>query len=105
MLSSKHKSTFQTKGITGFYKSYSSNIMKNMPSAILIFALCEELNKSFSSNHKLHRPLHRHHDDNNNNKDSSLSRSNRITPLYFLQGKLVGAISSGIMTPLDFVKL
>jgi len=96
MLMDVVKSTFQTKGITGFYKAYSSTIMRNIPSAILRFALYEELNRAFSS--------HRHHDNNDNNNDPSLSSSIRIIPLYFLQGALAGAISSGIMTPLDVVK-
>ena len=98
MLMDVVKSTFQTKGITGFYKAYSSTIMRNIPSAILRFALYEELNRAFSS----HR--HRHHDNNDNNNDPSLSSSIRIMPLCFLHGALAGAMSSGTMTPLDVVK-
>ena len=43
--------------------------MRNTLSTILILSLCEELNRSFSSNHKLHRPIHLHLDDNDNNDD------------------------------------
>lgn len=74
------KQTLQRRGIQGFYRSYTSTIMRNIPSAILRFAIYEELKRTF---------------DNDNQSN---------LPLYFMQGALAGAISSGLMTPLDVVK-
>ena len=71
-----------------------------MPSTILRIAFHEELNRCFYSNHRIHR----HHYNNDNNKYSSLQRCIRITPPWFLQGTLAGAMSSGEMTPLEIIK-
>ena len=67
------------------YSGILSAVIFSIPSsalysAILRFAIYEELRRAFSN--EIHPNL----------------------PLYFMQGALVGAISSGIMTPLDVVK-
>jgi len=91
-------SIFREKGIRGFYVGYQATLMRNIPSAMVRFVLYEELKKIWSS------PTT---DDSLETKDSLPSRVRKIVPApvgLFAAGAMAGALSSGIMTPIDVIK-
>ena len=78
----------QSKGISELYSGYRATLMRNIPSAILRFALYEEL--------KL-RLL------NNGVSDCKVNESSS-SPAFFLAGLAAGTTASAIMTPFDVIK-
>lgn len=79
----------QEKGIAGLYCGYKSTLMRNVPSAIMRFAIYEELKLRFL---------------NGDGDDAAAYAGGGTSPVFFLSGALAGAMSSGLMTPMDVIK-
>mmetsp|Transcript_27774 Transcript_27774/g.43086 ORF Transcript_27774/g.43086 Transcript_27774/m.43086 type:complete len:379 (-) Transcript_27774:30-1166(-) len=77
--------TVNTGGIKELYSGYKATLMRNVPSAILRFALYEEIKLRFVENDDV---------------DVEIGAS----PRFFLAGMTAGACASAIMTPLDVIK-
>jgi len=87
---SMHKMIYEvvrSKGIKELYTGYRATLMRNVPSAIIRFALYEELKLRLVKN----------------GEDSQESASD-ITPSFFLAGLAAGACASATMTPFDVIK-
>ncbi len=67
------------------YRGYQATLLRNVPSAMLRFALYEEF-----------RQLCIHKDNSHDN--------DYFEPLAFVGGALAGAMASGFMTPVDVIK-
>jgi len=84
------RDTLRDEGIRGCYRGYIPTFVRNVPGAVLRFGIYEEL--------KL-RLLDRWCE---NSEEAYLGGG--IHPIYFLSGACAGALSSGIMTPVDVIK-
>ena len=83
---------FQSRGIKGFFPSYSATLLRNIPSAIFRFTIYEEFkrlyeNKSF-----------------NDGNDSTQKIQLFDTLAILVVGGFASALSSTLTTPLDVVK-
>ena len=77
--------TLQRDGIRGLYSGYKATILRNIPTAVLRFALYEEIKL------RLQTP---------SVKDKHIL----LLPMGFVSGAIAGAIASGLMTPVDVLK-
>lgn len=73
------------RGITGLYSGYRATLLRNIPSAMLRFAIYEELKFRWSG------------------KDDFASTS-AFSWKLFLAGAAAGSLASGFMTPVDVIK-
>lgn len=78
--------TIREKGIKGIYCGYRSTLMRNVPSAVMRFAIYEELKLILLG------------------ENEKAYSGGGTSPVFFLSGALAGAIASGFMTPLDVIK-
>jgi solute carrier family 25 S-adenosylmethionine transporter 26 len=106
----------QEKGIRGLYSGYQATLMRNIPSAMIRFVLYEELkrwwgypNNNNSNNNNNNGVERRRTNTNNPNTTNDRRRRRRhnkkVLPLgLFAAGAIAGAVSSGLMTPVDVLK-
>jgi len=84
------KHTFRTHGIKGFYYSYKSTLMRNIPSAVLRFVIYEEFKLRWMKRQGA--------------TDEKAYQGGGLSPIFFLSGAVAGACASGLMTPMDVIK-
>mmetsp|Transcript_8632 Transcript_8632/g.18985 ORF Transcript_8632/g.18985 Transcript_8632/m.18985 type:complete len:352 (-) Transcript_8632:487-1542(-) len=85
---------FQEGGVAAMYRGYVPTFLRNVPGAVLRFGLYEEIKLLLA---------------NDGTGCSKLGRGQGgpegvFNPLHFLAGATAGAVSSGIMTPVDVIK-
>lgn len=80
------QNTMREKGIKGFYSGYKTTLLRNVPSAILRFAIYEELKLKWLG------------------QDEKAYAGGGVSPVFFISGALAGAMASGMMTPMDVIK-
>jgi hypothetical protein len=85
------KETLQESGLRGLYRGYQATLLRNIPTAVLRFALYEEIKLLV-----LRRA--------GNSEDDNFNDGGGFSPLFFLSGAMAGAAASGVMTPFDVLK-
>jgi hypothetical protein len=83
-------SIFKSKGILGFYSSYKTTLIRNIPSAIVRFTLYEEL-KYYSTSF-------------NSSSLIGVRRYDSTPIMYLVSGAVASSLSSGLTTPFDVIK-
>jgi solute carrier family 25 S-adenosylmethionine transporter 26 len=80
----------------GFYKGWTTTLMRNVPSAVLRFTLYEEIK----------RVVYSQQQDNNRPYNTRRRRQQQqhLSLQLFFAGALAGALASGFMTPIDVLK-
>lgn len=76
------------KGISGLYCGYQATLMRNIPSAVLRFALYEELKRMWTPS----------------DEEQQHKQQQHLPIGVFAAGAVAGAMASGIMTPVDVIK-
>jgi solute carrier family 25 S-adenosylmethionine transporter 26 len=85
----------EKSGVPGLYCGYQATLMRNIPSAMLRFALYEELKYRWYTTSQA----------NNGGGDSTLTgEAMPFNWQLFAAGACAGALASGIMTPVDVLK-
>jgi hypothetical protein len=89
----------EKNGVPGLYRGYQATLMRNIPSAMLRFALYEEFKYRFYTKG--------HAVSGSGSNDSSTLPPGEAQPFtwqLFVAGACAGALASGIMTPVDVLK-
>jgi len=86
-------STIKAHGIQGLYCGYQATLLRNVPSAILRFALYEEFKYKWTQ-----------HESNSHQSPPTTKTPFHGIPVLFMAGAVAGAIASGCMTPIDVIK-
>jgi len=85
--------TLRMHGLRGMYRGYQATLLRNIPTAVLRFAIYEEIKIRVLKT------------ANPQEVDFVYAtETGGLSPLFFLSGALAGAVASGIMTPLDVLK-